>query len=124
MGLGTSFAFMYFGMISSKMDPEEGSKFMLQVAGLSKISQIGLVLLFVSGGALMTPYWSSLGDNMILTTKLVLFLVLGGLLGMISANVRKAKNGQIEKLQKLKTFGPMALITGITIVILAVLNFH
>ena len=74
---------------------------------------------------LMTPYWKLLGEMPLLATKLVLFLALGALLGIISSNARKAKQGDPEKyMKKIETLGKFSLLITITIVILAVLSFH
>lgn len=125
LGLGTSFAFMFLGMASSKMEKAEAEKFLINSFALSKMGNIGLILLFISGGYLMTPYWSVLTQVPLLMTKLILFLVLGGLLGYISALVKKAKQGNTEVyLKKISMLGRFAMLTGITIVIMAVLVFH
>lgn len=124
MGIGTSFAFMFLGMASAKMEAKEGQKFMLNAFVLRRMGYIGLTLLILSGGYLMTPHWSSLGEMPLLTTKLILVLVLGALIGIIGSNVNKAKTGDAEVyLKKTKLLGQLALLTGLVIVILAVLVF-
>lgn len=125
MGIGTSFAFMFLGMAGSKMNKEDGMKFMLNTLTISRMGQIGFVLLFLSGGYLMTPHWSSLTSMPLLMTKLILFLVLGALLGIIGSNARKAKQGDAEKyLGKIKPLGMLTMLVGLTIVLLAVFVFH
>jgi uncharacterized membrane protein len=124
MGVGTSFAFMFLAMAGKKMETGEGQKFMINAFTLTRMGQIGLVLLLISGGYLMTPFWSSLGSNSLLMVKLIMFLFLAGLIGMISAHARKAKLGNTEKhLKRIEPMGKMALITGLTIIVLAVLIF-
>ncbi len=123
MGLGTSFAFFFLGRISSKMEPEEGKKFIMNAFSISMMGNIGLILLFISGGYLMTPYWSVLGSSPILITKLVLFLALGAFIGIISSKIKKAKKGDHAQLSKTPVLGRLALLTGIAIVICAVLYF-
>jgi hypothetical protein len=56
MGLGTGF--MFLAIASGKMQNKEGLKFRLNSMAMSCIGHIGLVLLIISGVALMTPYWS------------------------------------------------------------------
>lgn len=125
MGLGTSFAFMFLGIAASKMEKEEAQKFQLNTFAISKMGQIGLLLLLVSGGYLMTPFWASLTDNPMLMIKLTLYLVLGALIGIISAKAKKAKLGDTEKhLNAIKPLGMIAMLTGLTIVCLAVYIFH
>ncbi len=125
MGLGTSLGFMFLGIAASKMGKEEGLKFTLNSFALSRMGQIGLVLLVLSGGYLMTPYWKNLGNMPLMIAKLTLVLVLGALIGIISAAGRKARQGDAEThLKKVPTLGRFSLLTALAIVVLAVLIFR
>ncbi|XOV93645.1 MAG: hypothetical protein ACFHWX_02825 [Bacteroidota bacterium] len=123
MGLGTSFAFFFLGRTASKWELEERKNFMMKAFSISTMGHIGLALLFISGGYLMTPYWSILGSSPILITKLVLFLALGAFIGIISSKARKARKGDPSQMAKIPILGTIALITGIAIVICAVIFF-
>ena len=123
MGLGTSFAFFFLGKATAKMEPEAGKNFIMNAFSITTMGHIGLGLLFISGGYLMTPYWSILGSSPILITKLVLFLVLGALIGIISSKAKKARKGDESQLKAIPILGPIALLTGISIVICAVYFF-
>lgn len=73
----------------------------------------------------MTPYWSVLGSMPLLIAKLSLVLLLVVLISINSSLVRKAKKGDAAvHLAKLASLGRVSLITGITIVLLAVLVFR
>ena len=125
MGVGTAIGFMFLGMAAGKMEKNEGQQFMIKALTMGRMGHIGLVLLFISGGYLMTPYWSTLGSNPLLTTKLILFLVLAALIGIVSSTGKKAQKGDAEKhLQKAALLGRITLLVSIVIVILAVLIFH
>ena len=126
MGLGTGFAFMFLGMAAAKMPKEEAEQFALKTYAMNKMGNIGLILLFISGGYLMTSYWSNLTNMPLMMAKLVLFLVLGALIGINSANIRKAGKADhvAPHLKKAKTLGQLTLVTALAIVILAVLSFH
>ncbi len=125
MGLGTSFGFMFLGMASVKMQKEEGLKFRLDTMSLSRMGHIGIVLLIVSGIALMTPYWNVLASTPLLITKLVLVVVLAALIGIITSIGKKASQDDAEtQLKKIEPLGKIALLTGVMIVILAVYIFH
>lgn len=125
MGLGTSFAFMFLGIAASKMEKEEAKKFQVNSFAISTMGHVGLVLLLVSGGYLMTPYWSSLTEMPLLMAKLTLYLVLGALIGIISSKAKKAKLDDTEKhLLAIKPLGQIAMLVGLTIVCLAVYIFH
>jgi uncharacterized membrane protein len=125
MGIGTSFAFMFLGIAGSKMEKTEAQKFALNTFALSRMGHIGLALLIISGGYLMTPYWGVLTHLPLLMAKLILVLVLGALIGIISSLARKAKSGDIEaNLKKIQPLGKLSLLVSLAIVILAVYVFH
>ena len=122
--LGTAFA-LYFSAGKAKKLGSEGASFHLNSLSLVKLGNVGLVLSFLSGGYLMTPYWKALGTMPLLATKLVLFLVIGAFFGIISASAKKAAKGDVAAaLQKATLFSTLAVLTGITMVILAVLVFN
>lgn len=123
MGLGTSFAFFFIGRTSAKMEPDAGKSFMMNAFSISIMGHIGIVLLFISGGYLMSPYWSILGSSPVLMTKLILFLALAAFIGIISSKAKKARKGDHDQLNKIPVLGSLALITGIAIVICAVIFF-
>lgn len=125
MGIGTSFAFMFLGMASAKMDAAESQKFRLNSFAISRMGHIGLTLLVISGGYLMTPYWKSLSTAPLLITKLVLVVALGALIGIISSKAKKAKSGDTEMhLKSIENLGKITLLIGLAILILAVSIFH
>ena len=125
LGLGTSFAFMFLGMAGSKMPDEERIQFAFKTAIVSKMGQIGLVLLLLSGAHLIHPYAADLANMPLLIIKLVLFLALGALIGIISSKMKKAQKGDAEKhLKAIQTLGKFTMLIGLTIVGLAVYSFH
>jgi uncharacterized membrane protein len=125
MGVGTSLAMMFIGIASSKMEAAEAEKFTLKAMSLGTMGHIGLTILIVSGGYLMTPFWKILPSNPMLIAKLTLVLVLGALIGIISSYAKKAKAGVTAVyLRKIKNLGTFSLLTGIAIIILAVLVFR
>ncbi len=125
MGLGTSFAHMFLAIGSAKMEKDERLKFVLNSFSISRMGQIGLVLLVVSGGYLMTPHWKQLTAMPLLMAKLALVLILAGLIGYITSIAKKAKKGDTEAhLNRIKPFGQLTLLIALTIVVLAVLVFR
>lgn len=124
MGVGTSFAFFFLGKRASKLEGEEAPKFVVNTLYLGTMGHIGLTMLIISGGYLMTPYWKMLPTNPLLITKLLLVVLLTLMIIVSGLAARKAKKGDLSGLKMVRKLGPIALITGITIVILAVLVFH
>jgi len=125
MAVGTSLAFLFLGIASSKMEKKEALNFRLNTFALIKMAHIGLALLIISGGYLMTPYWKILATSPLIIAKLVLVLALGAFLGILGSAAKKAKKSDAEThLKKIKTLGKLALLTGLAIIVLAVYIFH
>ena len=125
LGLGTSFAHAFLGIATSKMSPEEVIKFRVHTLVLSRMGNIGIGLLIVSGLYLITPYWKVLPEMPLLMIKLGLVVVLAILITMINSLAKKAMNGNADVyLKKMEKLGKMTLIIGLTIVIVAVYIFH
>lgn len=125
MGLGTGFAFMFLGMAAAKLPPEKRREFLLNASHIARMGQFGLLLLVLTGGYLMTPYWGMLTATPLLMAKLLLVLVLGAIIGINSSKMRKARAGDTSvDLAKVALLGRVSLLTTLTIVVLAVLVFH
>lgn len=125
MGLGTSFARAFFDKLISNLEENEATRFRIQVMILSKIRNIGISLLIISGIYLIIPYWSILPSNPLLIVKLVLVLILVILLVLIHNGTQKAKeNDAAKNLKKIEPLGKLTLLIGITIVIITVNIFH
>jgi uncharacterized membrane protein len=124
MGLGTSFGFLFLGRAGSKMEKEAGKQFALSTFAMGTMGHIGLTLLIVSGLYLITPYWSNLASMPLLIAKLVLVLTLTSSVVLSSIYSQRAKRGDVEaNLKKIRTLGKVTLLSGIAIVVLAVLIF-
>lgn len=123
MGVGTSIGFLFLGAASSKMEPDESKKFMLNSLALGRMGHIGITLLLISGFYLITPYWSSLTSRPLLMTKLSLVAMLVILLSIISVNAVKIKKGNFKLAALNKRLGLINFFLGIAIIILAVLQF-
>lgn len=125
MGLGTSLAHMFLSMASSDLSPEDARKFRMHSLALSKMGHIGLALLILSGGYLMTPYWEHLGSMPYMIIKLILVLVLTGLIMYIGKLSRLAKQGDEDLyFNKMAPVGKGTLVISILIVVMAVMTFH
>ena len=125
MGLGTSFGFLFLGIASKKMEEAEGKKFMMNSFALSTMGHIGLTLLILSGGYLMTPYWSTLGERPLLIAKLLLVLLLAALIGIISSTAKKVKKGAPgASMEKVAPLGRITMLISLAIVVMAVLIFQ
>ena len=125
MGIGTGFAHAFLGKEMSKLGKDEANRFRHQLKGLSQMGHVGILLLLVSGVYLIIPYWYSLAALPLLVTKLVLVVVLMILILLIDIGARKAYKDNNDAINyRIGLMGKLSLLTGVTIVILAVNVFH
>lgn len=125
MGLGTSLAFLFLGFASAKMEKGEAMKFRMNTFALSRMGHIGLALLIISGGYLMTPYWGALGSTPLLAAKLILVVVLTLLIAYISIVAARAKkSGDMSGMAKIAPIGRLNLLLVFAILVLAVFVFR
>ena len=125
MGLGTGFAHAFLSTITATMSSDEAIKFRLNSLVLSKMGNIGIVLLLISGAYLVIPFWETIPTNPLLIVKLILAAILVVILILIDASKKRAKKGNAEaELKKMEKLGKMTLPIGIIIVIVAVNIFH
>lgn len=125
MGLGTSFAFMFLGMASTKMSEEEAKKFRMQTMSLSRMGHIGLALLLLSGFGLIGQYLDNIADMPLFIAKLVLAALLILIISLMTMEAKKAMaTGDDVHFNKIANMGKISLLTALGTMILAVLSFH
>lgn len=125
MGLGTSIGFIFLGKAGAKLPPEEGQKFMMNAFALSRMGHIGLVLLVLSGGYMVGNNWGAVGSNTPFLIKLILVAVLAILVLVLTQFANQAKQGKPENSIKYnRILGMVSVLTGLSIVVFAVLAFH
>lgn len=125
MSVGTGFSNLFLGIAASKLAPAERGSFMIKTLILTRMGQIGLGLLLISGFYLITPYWAALSNMPTLIAKLTMVLLLVIMISIMSLRVRKAKEmNDPSLLASLRPLGMVVFVTGITVVILAVVTFH
>jgi uncharacterized membrane protein len=124
MGVGTSFALLFLRFRTSKLDSTEAPKFAVNTLYLGTMGHIGLTMLIISGGYLMTPYWGLLSSKPLLIAKLSLVVLLTIFIIISGVAAKKAKKGDLTVLKKIRKMGPFTLLISVAIIILAVLVFR
>ena len=125
IGMGAGFVNIFLRKNIERMEPGDRVKFLLNLRPLGRMGIVGLTLLVISGGYLMTPYWRILGDRPALMAKLALVVVLITLITLMHFRWQGAiKNNGGPDLMAIPKLGMIALPTGILIIILAVISFH
>lgn len=128
LALGTGFANIRLGMATADMPPEERTKFFLRAFALAKNGSIGVLLLILSGVGMLfargVAAMFALGGGTF-HAKLTLVVVLIGLLGWLQVLTKRAREAQGgPTMAQIPKVGRAMLLTGIAIVVLAVLSFH
>ncbi len=128
MGVGTSFAALALGIGSRTLPAEERTKFMLRAAVIGKNASIGLLLLIVTGVAM----WFYRGIAEVMTAaggafhaKLTLVALLVGLFGYLQVLQKRARQGQGgPAMATIPKVSSLLLLTGVGVIVAAVLSFH
>jgi uncharacterized membrane protein len=125
MALGAGFSSLTLSLVAGKMPKEEAQAFTKKTLSLIYLAKTGVIILLVSGAALMTPYWSQLKTMPTLHVKftLVLLLLINLIIHSSYAKKVKAEGGE-KHFPKLKILARTSLALGLCITILAVLTFH
>jgi hypothetical protein len=128
MGVGTSFAMMRLGIATKDLAPAERGQFFRRALAVAKNGSIGLGLLIASGLCMLftrgvgTVFASG---GVAFHIKLTLVLILCGLLGFSQVKLKRFReNDDGAALAAAAKLGPIMLVTGLGIVICAVLAFH
>ncbi|MEZ5069530.1 MAG: hypothetical protein R2751_00835 [Bacteroidales bacterium] len=125
MALGSSITQFYLARKSSKLDKAEARKIHIHNSQGIVLGHIGLALLLLSGGYLMTPYWKILFHEPLLMAKLSLVVVLILEISILTVRARKYREGgEGADFRKVALPARLVLGTALLIVILAVLMFE
>jgi uncharacterized membrane protein len=126
LGVGTGFAMLTLGLSTKDMPPADRGAFMRRASMVGMNGSIGLLLLIVSGVALLLNYgleavrlWGPMFH-----IKLTLVVILIGVFGYMQVLVRKFKSGDAAAAARLPTVSKIMLLLGVSIVVFAVLTFH
>lgn len=128
MGVGTSFAMMRLGIATKDLAPAERAQFFRRALPVSKNGSIGLGLLIASGLCMVFTRGAGTvfaSGGSAFHIKLTLVLVLAGLVGFSQVKVKRFREKEdVAALAAAAKLGPVMLVTGLGIVICAVLAFH
>jgi uncharacterized membrane protein len=128
LGVGTSFAMMRLGMATKDLPVAERAQFFRTAMSVSKNGSLGLA--FLIGSGLCMLFTRGVGTvfasgGMAFHIKLTLVLVLAGFVGFSQVLVKRFREKQdMAVLPKLAKVGQVMLLTGLGIIITAVLAFH
>ena len=125
MAVGNSLGQFFLGITASKMTIQESDFFLTKALYMNYMGKLGLTILILSGGYLMTPYWGLVTVHPALFAKLVFVLIITVLV-VISAIISKKvkKEGGEKNLARIRNINFLNVLLGIIVIILAVSVFH
>jgi hypothetical protein len=124
MGLSVSFSNMVMAGLIDKATPGERPILGRFPFAMTRVGDIGLTLLIVSGlGLLFLKYGGLSAMPVTFHIKLTLVVVLIGIIGYIHSLLKKLKNGDASVGPRIQAAGKAAFVTALAIVIFAVLSF-
>lgn len=128
MGFSVSFANMVIGAVAAKSAASDKAVLMRIPPAMTRVGDVGLVLLILSGLLMMFNYYGGFDAFSLLGwpfhVKITLVVVLLGLIGFIHSLMRKAQSGDAAAGALIPKVGRVAFLTAITIVVMAVLAFN
>jgi hypothetical protein len=128
MGFSVSFANMVIGGLSAKATPADRAVFMRFPPAMTRVGDIGLLLLIASGLLMLFNYYGGFDAFSILGwpfhVKMTLVVILLGLIGYIHALMRQARGGNAAAAARIPMMGRLAFITAVATVVMAVLTFN
>lgn len=125
LSLGTVFAFLIIRKTCSKITVSESEQLLRNAKKLVIFSHIGLGILFISGGYLMTPYWKVLTTMPLLPIKFTVYAIWLYTLILMSFHIRKSvRNYNTLCNPTIGFLSLVSLIFGLLAVCLAVIQFH
>ena len=128
MGLSVSFSHMVLGVLMAKAAPAEKAVLGRFPPLMSRVGNIGLALLWLSGLGLVQFKWGGFANIGSMPwqfhAKLTLVIILSGLIGFLQAQQRRLAPGDAAGMARLQTLGKVAFLVAVTIVIFAVMAFE
>src|SRR5689334_21775191 len=125
MGFSVSFAGMVMGAMIARAKPEERPVLGRFLPMMSRVGDIGLVLLWGSGLSLLFWKWGGFANTPpTFHAKITLVVALTLLVGYIHALQARIKRGDSAVQGRIETAGKVAFLLAVSIVVLAVLSFN
>jgi hypothetical protein len=124
MGLAVPFSNMVLTRLVAKASPPEREVLARVPPAMSRVGDVGLALLWVSGILLVFTKWGGFGVfPWQFHVKMTAVVILTGLVGYIHTLMRQARMGDMAAAARIPAIGRLAFIAGITAVVFAVLTF-
>ena len=123
--LGSSIFFLIIRKDLYKTAGEAKDDLYKVIAKYQRMAHIGMSIMLLTGGYLMTPYWSILGRMHMLHVKMLVFVLWLITVILLSIMLRKARTGKGKKCDsRMVRMNYASLTFGVIIIYVAVSQFH
>lgn len=127
MGLSAGFSNLVMQRLIAKSTPSDVAVLMRYPPLIARVGSMGLALLWITGLSMLFTKWGGFANigNMPwqFHVKLTLVIILSGLVGYFQVLERRLRGGDRSVLSIMQKLGPVAFLTGISIIVFAVLAF-
>lgn len=125
LSLGSMITFLVMRRSCSKVTNSEAEHLLLSTKSILRLSHIGLGIMFITGGALMTPYWSVLGSMPLLHIKFTIFILWYATIIALSIYLRKVRKSELKLCNpRIGFLSYVSVLFGILAISMAVLQFQ
>ena len=125
MGFAAGFGNLVMKGLITKAQPSEAMILARFPPAISRVSDVGLALLWATGVILIFSKYGGLGVMPgVFWIKIVAVVALTGLVGFMHSLMAKAKAGDRGAMARLPKIGPFAMLSALLAIVFAVLAFH
>ncbi len=125
LSLGSMITFLVMRRSCSKVTNSESEHLLRNTKSVLRLSHIGLGVMFISGGALMTPYWANLAHMPFLHIKFTIFVLWYATLLALSIYTRKARKSELKLCNpRIGFLSYVSILLGIIAISMGVMQFQ
>lgn len=125
LSLGSMITFLIMRRSCSKITHSESEHLLQNSKSVLRLSHIGLGIMFITGGALMTPYWSTLASMPFMHIKLSVFVLWYATLIMLSIYTKKARRSELKLCNpRIGFLSYVSILFGLIAISMGVLQFN
>lgn len=125
LSMGSMITFLVMRRSCSKVTNSESEHLLNNTKSVLKLSHIGLGIMFITGGALMTPYWAALAQMPLMHIKLTIFVLWYATLIALSIYTKKARRSEMKLCNpRIGFLSYISILFGLLAISLAVMQFH
>lgn len=125
LSLGSMITFLVMRRSCSKITHSESEQLLQNTKSVLRLTHIGLGIMFISGGALMTQYWAKFANMPFLHIKFTLFILWYATLVVLSRYTRKARKSELKLCNpRIGFLSYISILFGVLAISMGVMQFQ